>query len=94
METHPVMETNSNPAYPNGHVKIVYLGLTAPHWEIHSDFGNKTVIGEFNQRVLARLLFLPPHDPQFKRNYERIVKDANRENLLLEWDFSKHNFKT
>ena len=41
---------------------------------------------DFNQRVLARLLLLPPHDPQFRRNRERVVRDAERENLYLEWD--------
>jgi hypothetical protein len=35
---------------------------------------------------LARLVLLPPHDPQFRRNRERIVRDAERENLILEWD--------
>ena len=37
--------------------------------------------------ALARLVLLPPHDPQFRRNRERIVRDAERENLILEWDF-------
>ena len=32
-----------------------------------------TVIEEFRQRALARLLLLPPHDPQFRRNRERVV---------------------
>jgi hypothetical protein len=36
--------------------------------------------------VLARLVLLPPHDPQFRRNRERVVRDAERENLSLEWD--------
>ena len=35
----------------------------------------------------TRLVLLPPHDPQFRRNRERIVRDAERENLILEWDF-------
>ena len=29
---------------------------------------------------------LPPHDPQFRRNRERVVRDAEREHILLEWD--------
>ena len=37
-------------------------------------------------RIDARLRFLPPHDPQFRRNRERVVRDAERENLLLDWD--------
>jgi hypothetical protein len=35
---------------------------------------------------MARLLLLPPHDPQFRRNRERVVRDAEREGLILEWD--------
>jgi hypothetical protein len=44
------------------------------------------VVDEFRQRALARLLLLPPHDPQFRRNRERVVRDAEREGLLLDWD--------
>ncbi len=69
-----------------GHIKIVYLGPVAPHWDVHSDLGDQAVVEDFRQRVLARLLLLPPHDPQFRRNRERIVRDAEREGLLLEWD--------
>jgi hypothetical protein len=44
------------------------------------------VADAFRDRVMARLLLLPHHDPQFRRNRERIVRDAERENILLEWD--------
>jgi len=71
---------------PQGHVRVVYLGPVAPHWEVQSDFGDPKVIDEFRQRVQARLVLLPPHDPQFRRNRERVARDAERENLLLEWD--------
>jgi len=71
---------------PRGHVKVVYLGPVAPHWEIRSDFGDARMIDEFRSRVMARLLLLPPHDPQFRRNRERVARDAERENLLLDWD--------
>ncbi len=71
---------------PQGHIRIVYLGPVAPHWDVESEFGDKDVIEEFQLRALARLLFLPPHDPQFKRNRERVIRDAERENLILEWD--------
>ena len=74
------------PQPPRGHVRIVYLGPAAPHWDVHSDFGDRNLIEEFRQRALARLLLLPPHDPQFRRNRERVVRDAERENLLLDWD--------
>jgi hypothetical protein len=80
-----VTDENPNPEPPKGHVKVVYLGPVAPHWEIRSDFGERNVIDEFRSRTLARLLLLPPHDPQFRRNRERVVRDAERENLALEW---------
>ncbi len=69
-----------------GHVRIVYLGPVAPHWEVQSDYGDADVIDTFRDRVLARLVLLPPHDPQFRRNRERVIRDAERENLALEWD--------
>ena len=71
---------------PQGHVKLMYLGPVAPHWEVQSEFGDRSVIEEFRQRAQARLLLLPPHDPQFRRNRERVARDAERERLLLEWD--------
>ncbi|TAN22211.1 MAG: hypothetical protein EPN30_09070 [Actinomycetota bacterium] len=71
---------------PAARIKIVYLGPVAPHWEVVGVSGDRSVIEDFRQRVNARLLLLPPHDPQFKRNRERIVRDAERENILLEWE--------
>jgi len=71
---------------PRGHVKVVYLGPVAPHWEIRSDFGDNQMIEDFRARVMARLLLLPPHDPQFRRNRERVNRDAERERLIIEWD--------
>lgn len=71
---------------PRGHVKVVYLGPVAPHWEVRSDFGERHIIDGFRDRVMARLLLLPPHDPQFRRNRERVARDAERENLILDWD--------
>ena len=70
-----------------GHVRVVYLGPVAPHWEVQSDYGDRAVIEEFRQRTLARLLLLPYHDPQFRRNRDRVVHDAERELLVLDWDF-------
>src|SRR5947207_15530246 len=72
---------------PRGHVRVVYMGPVAPHWEVHSDFGDRALIEEFRARVLARLELLPPHDPQFLRNRERVVRDAERAHLLLQCDF-------
>ena len=71
---------------PQGHVKIVYTGSVAPHWEIHRIFGDQRAIDEFRQRAMARLQLLPVYDPQFRRNRERVARDAEREHLILEWD--------
>jgi hypothetical protein len=71
---------------PVGHVKLVYLGPVAPHWEVHGVFGDGRLIDEFRQRAIARLQLLPPHDPQFRRNRERVNRDAERERLLIDWD--------
>ncbi|MDA8391954.1 MAG: hypothetical protein M0Z87_03955 [Actinomycetota bacterium] len=71
---------------PRGQVRVVYLGPVAPHWEVHGISGDRAAIEEFRQRALARLVLLPPHDPQFRRNRERVVRDAEREQLMLEWD--------
>ena len=79
-------EELEEPQPPRGHVRVVYLGPVAPHWEIQSDFGDRALIEAFRERTLARLVLLPPHDPQFRRNRERVVRDAERENLLLDWD--------
>ena len=43
---------------PQGHVKVVYLGPVAPHWEVHGVFGDGRMIDEFRQRAVARLQFL------------------------------------
>jgi len=71
---------------PVAHATIVYLGPVAPHWEIRSDFGDKVVVDEFRARTMARLTLLPPHDPQFRRNRERVQRDAERERISLDWD--------
>ncbi|MDQ3305851.1 MAG: hypothetical protein M3535_07710 [Actinomycetota bacterium] len=71
---------------PRGHVRLYYQGPIAPHWEVQSEFGDRAMIEEFRSRALARLELIPPHDPQFRRNRERVARDAERENLHLEWD--------
>lgn len=71
---------------PRGHVTVVYLGPVAPHWDVRSDFGDRAMVDDFRSRVMARLQLLPPHDPQFRRNRERVARDAERENLRLDWD--------
>ena len=71
---------------PRGHVRVIYLGPVAPHWDVQGESEVRGLIDEFRARVNARLLLLPPHDPQFRRNRERVIRDAERENILLDWD--------
>lgn len=73
-------------AEPKAHARIVYLGSVSPHWEVYGDWGDRQTLDEFRARVLARLVLLPREDPQFRRNRERIVRDAEREMITIEWD--------
>jgi hypothetical protein len=61
---------------PKAHARIVYLGPVSPHWEVYGDWGDRQTLDEFRARCLARLVLLPREDPQFRRNRERIVRDA------------------
>lgn len=79
-------DIHTSSAAPRAHVRIVFLGPVAPHWDVIGDFGDRTVVEEFRTRALARLVLLPYTDPQFKRNRERIMRDAERENVTVEWD--------
>jgi hypothetical protein len=76
----------SEPPAPRAHARIVYLGPVSPHWEVYGDWGDRQALDEFRARVLARLVLLPRDDPQFRRNRERIVRDAEREHISIEWD--------
>ncbi|MEI6402368.1 MAG: hypothetical protein WCP59_09295 [Actinomycetota bacterium] len=78
--------TDTTMEAPRAHVRIVYLGPVAPHWEVYGDYGDRTVVEEFRTRALARLVLLPPQDPQFRRNRERIMRDGEREQVSVEWD--------
>lgn len=77
---------------PRAHATILYTGPVAPHWEIRSDFGEQQIVDEFRTRVMARLMLLPPHDPQFRRNKERVNRDAERELILLTWDLGEDEY--
>ncbi len=73
-------------AAPRAHARIAYLGPVSPHWEVYGDWGERQVLDEFRARALARLVLLPRDDPQFRRNKERINRDAERELISLEWE--------
>ncbi len=73
-------------AAPVAHARVVYLGPVSPHWEVYGDWGERQTLDEFRARALARLVLLPRDDPQFRRNKERINRDAERELISLEWE--------
>jgi hypothetical protein len=73
-------------AAPRAHARIVYLGPVSPHWEVYADWGERQVLDDFRARALARLVLLPRDDPQFRRNKERINRDAERELISIEWE--------
>jgi hypothetical protein len=71
---------------PRAHARIVYLGPVAPHWDILGEWGDRNLLEAFRARALARLVLITRDDPQFRRNSERINRDAERERISLEWD--------
>ncbi len=74
---------------PVGRVTITYLGPVAPHWAIEPLYGEPEIMDAFGDRARARLLLLPPHDPQFGRNRLRVVRDAERENIDVVWELGE-----
>ena len=88
--SHDIVEVEE----PRGHVRIVYRGPIAPHWDIEGLEGDPADLDEFRNRAVARLQYLPPHDPQFRRNRERVIRDAEREHFLLEWDLGYDDDET
>lgn len=86
IEPDDLLEGEEQPVEPEGRVRIVYTGPVAPHWDIQGVEGDEATIDEFRYRAIARLQLLPPHDPQFRRNRERVNRDAERERFELTWD--------
>jgi len=74
---------------PVAHVIMVYNGPVAPHWQMKVRYGDQKMLDEFWTRVNARLLLLPKHDPQFRRNRERVNRDAERERIICDWDLGE-----
>ncbi len=74
---------------PVAHVILVYNGPVAPHWDMRVRYGDQKLLDDFWTRVQARLLLLPKHDPQFRRNRERVNRDAERERIICDWDLGE-----
>ena len=71
---------------PRAHVRIVYLGPVSPHWELYSDYGDRTVLEEFRTRVMARLVLLAATIRSSAATASASCSDAERERISLEWD--------
>lgn len=80
------IEVEEEDLSPVAHVIVVYRGPAAPHWELKVRYGDQTLVDDFWTRAKARLLLLPKHDPQFRRNRERVNRDAERERIICDWD--------
>ena len=64
----------------------MYLGPVSPHWEVYGDWGDRQTLDEFRARSPRPVGVVAAEDPQFRRNRERIVRDAEREMISIEWD--------
>lgn len=84
-----IVEPELEEQIPVAHVSIVYQGPVAPHWELRVHYGDQKMLDDFWTRVNARLLLLPKHDPQFRRNRERVNRDAERELIICDWDLGE-----
>ena len=79
---------------PVAHVTMIYTGPVAPHWDLRVRYGDQKLVDDFWARVNARLLLLPKHDPQFRRNRERVNRDAERERITCDWDLGEDDADT
>ena len=50
-DTEEEVVEEGEPVEPIGHVRVVYLGPVAPHWQVQSDYGPPEVIDQFRDRV-------------------------------------------
>ena len=72
---------------PKAHARIVYLGPVSPHWEVYGDWGDRQTLDEFRApRAGAPCSAAPARTRSSGANRERIVRDAEREMISIEWD--------
>ncbi len=71
---------------PVGTATITYTGHLVPYWDIELDGRDQRILESFRDRAMARLTMLPPYDPQFRRNGDRVSKEAEREGIVLQWN--------
>lgn len=70
---------------PQGTVRVTFTGPVIPHWRYEFVEGNRDVIQDLVRRANTVIGLLPPGDPQFRRNQNRVQRDADREAVTIEW---------
>lgn len=70
---------------PQGTVRVTFTGPVIPHWRYEFVEGNREVIQDLVRRANTVIGLLPPGDPQFRRNQNRVQRDADREAVTIEW---------
>jgi len=70
---------------PVGHVQVIYLGPWRPIGSAEWSSARRADSGVRRPRGRPVALLAAPR-PQFRRNRERVNRDAERENLLVEWN--------
>ncbi|MCC7076413.1 MAG: hypothetical protein IT198_04740 [Acidimicrobiia bacterium] len=68
-----------------GTVRIAYTGPVIPHWRYELVEGDRESITELVHRANSVIGLLPPGDPQFRRNRDRVQRDAERNGITIEW---------
>ncbi len=68
-----------------GTMRINFIGHTLPHWRYEYVEGERAKIEDLVRRANADIGLLPPNDPQFRRNRDRVQRDAEREGITVEW---------
>lgn len=68
-----------------GTVRIAYTGPVIPHWRYELVEGDREIITELVHRANSVIGLLPPTDPQFRRNRDRVQRDADRNGITVEW---------
>lgn len=68
-----------------GTLRITFTGHTLPHWRYEFVEGDRSAIEDLVRRANAVIGLLPPRDPQFRRNRDRVDRDGAREGITVEW---------
>ncbi len=68
-----------------GTLRITFTGYVLPHWRYEFVEGDRSAIEDLVRRANTVIGLLPPRDPQFRRNRDRVDRDGTREGITVEW---------